>query len=258
MMVAFDTETTGIEPGSRLVQIAGVLFDHETGIIDTFERLVNPGMPMPADAGALNGVTNEMLADAPDAKTALADFWAWVPAYATMVTHYARFDTGVVSWEMARCGMPEPEHMVIDTWGLAKAIGATKDNKLLTLVGHYNIQLLGQAHRALVDADACRQYLEIAQKILHSLPVERWAQAGHDYSYTENLPEALEYLPALISAGSPLNFTYDDGKGARTERSITPYGWAEKGGVIYFHGHDHMRDARRTFRCDRVVSVEGQ
>lgn len=257
MMVAFDTETTGVEPGSRLVQIAGVLFDHETGVIDTFERLVNPGMPMPTDASALNGVTNEMLADAPDAKTALTDFWAWTPAYATMVAHYARFDTGVVSWEMARCGMPEPgpERLVVDTWEMAKAIGATKDNKLLTLVEHYDIKLAGEPHRALTDADASRQYLEIAREVLHSLPFERWAQAGHDYSYTENLPEALKYLPALISAGAPLNFTYDDGKGARTERTITPYGWAKKDDLIYFHGYDHMRQARRTFRCDRVVSV---
>ena len=49
MFIALDVETTGVEPGSRLIELAAIAFDDD-GIIDIFERTVNPGMPLPADA----------------------------------------------------------------------------------------------------------------------------------------------------------------------------------------------------------------
>ena len=62
-------------------------------------------------------------------------------------------------------------------------------------------------------------------------------------------------LPELVAKGAPMTFTYKDDKGVTTERTITPYGWAKQG-VLMFHGYCHLREERRSFRADRVVNVE--
>jgi DNA polymerase III epsilon subunit-like protein len=56
-----DTETTGLEYNSRIVEIAVTTADGEV-LLDT---LVNPGEPIPADATAIHKITDEMVANAP-------------------------------------------------------------------------------------------------------------------------------------------------------------------------------------------------
>lgn len=265
MYCAIDTETTGIEPGSRMVELAAVLFD-ETGVKGRFEGLVNPGMPMPHDTTEMNGITDDMLEDEALAVTVLSAFSLWLPRpidEITMIAHYARFDTGILNWEIGRYWGADrtvcdwwDDGRIIDTWEIAKVDGQTKDNKLDTLVEHYRIQRIGEGHRAASDADACMQYFRLMQRG-GDVDLDRyarpWDEAGHDYAYTAELPFWLSSLPALVERGELMLFEYDDGKGDRTERTITPYGWAVKNDVLYFHGWCHLRNARRTFRADRVV-----
>lgn len=59
--IFLDTETTGTGQTDRIIQI---------GIVDTqgetlFQSLVNPGMPIPAESSAVNGITDEMVKEAP-------------------------------------------------------------------------------------------------------------------------------------------------------------------------------------------------
>ena len=269
--IAFDSETTGIKPGSRAVEMAAILFD-EDGVYDVFETLVNPGMPITQDAMFVHQITNEMVADAPDTATALTAFFSWVASTGVteLVGHYVCFDTGVLSWEAGRCGLALPEGLVVhDTCEMAKHLKATKNNKLPTLVEHYRLTLRGTPHRALCDADACRQYFTLAEKA--GVPLSRlpWDHAGHNYAYTDALPSELTALPDLVAAGAPLTFTYRDSKGAETERTITPWGWYTQNDELYFNGLCHLRDrelresgaerkqgdAERTFRADRVLAV---
>jgi len=62
-----DTETTGFGPDDVVIEI---------GIVDAkgdlvFESLVNPNKPIPKESSAINGITDEMVADAPTWK----DIW---------------------------------------------------------------------------------------------------------------------------------------------------------------------------------------
>ena len=250
--IAFDTETTGVEPGSRLVELAAVIFD-ENGVRDTFETLINPGMPIPPDVSKVHSITNAHIAEQPTAEDALIDFFDWIGTDARLIAHYACFDTGIVSWDAARFGLPIPDNTtVIDTCEIARAVNITPDNKLDTLADHYNIARVGEAHRAMSDAEICMQYFSLIDQPLSPLP---WAQSGHDYGYSAAFPELLKDLPDLVATAAPIAFEYEDGKGGITERTVTPYGWASKNEEHYFHGWCHLRDARRTFRMDRVHSV---
>lgn len=58
--VVLDTETTGLHDGARIVEIA-VLGVDGTVLLDS---LVNPGVPIPAEATAIHGITDAGVADA--------------------------------------------------------------------------------------------------------------------------------------------------------------------------------------------------
>ena len=247
--IAIDTETTGLEPGSRLVELAAIgCNDH--GIFGRFESLIDPGMPIPADTSKVNGITDDMVVGKPSADVVLQDFFKWADMDTDFIAHHARYDTGIISWDAARWGITIlADAMIIDTKEIAKEVGATKTNHLATLVEHYGIEREGEAHRAMSDADACMKYFRLIDRQCVRRP---WVDAGHDYTYTDEFPEKLANLPELVATATPLSFTYEDAKGNVRDRMITPYGWALKNGELYFHGRCHMRDDRRTFRADRV------
>ena len=255
--VVFDTETTGLAPGSRMVEIAGIKFD-ASGVLDIFQTLINPGMPIPPDATKTHGIDDEIVADAPDAGEALTRFFGWLGEHRNLIGHYAQYDTGIISWDAARCGVVLPDGLtVIDTCEMARAVGATKRNGLDALVEHYGIERRGTAHRAMSDADACRQYFHIVRDLQPLSPLP-WAHAGHDYRYTDEFPDGLAALPELVATGAPLSFGYEDKDGAATTRTITPYSWCVKPtrdgrDIFYFDGHCHLRNAPRQFRGDRVT-----
>ena len=252
-LVAFDMETTGVEPGSRMVEIAAQAFDPDGTVIDEFASLVNPGMTMPADAGAVNGITDDMLKDAPDASAVLREFLAWLPSGPTLVAHNAPFDVGVLAWELGRAYMPMISASVIDTLQIAKALKRTANNKLQTLIEHHRLVVDGDAHRALRDASACRQYFCVSGGSAVGLSFEDLARLA---CFTADLPSQLAALPELVRVGGELSFAYQDAKGATTERTITPYGWAVVNDTLMFHGLCHLRNERRSFRADRVVEIE--
>jgi DNA polymerase III epsilon subunit-like protein len=60
-----DTETTGVQPGrDRTVQVGIVRFE-EGVAVGSFVSLVNPGVPIPASATAIHGITDAMVGGAP-------------------------------------------------------------------------------------------------------------------------------------------------------------------------------------------------
>lgn len=59
--IYLDTETTGTGQTDRIIQIGIV-----NNLGDTlFESLVNPNMPIPSESSAVNGITDDMVKDAP-------------------------------------------------------------------------------------------------------------------------------------------------------------------------------------------------
>ncbi|MGE0383441.1 MAG: exonuclease domain-containing protein [Gammaproteobacteria bacterium] len=249
---AFDTETTGIQPGSRMLEIAAQVFLEDGSVERQWATLVNPGMPIPPDVVEINGITDEMVKDAPTAAQALEMFLAFAPADALLVAHNASYDIGIIEWEAQRAGAVLPGFAFIDTCEMARRAAKTKNARLDTLVEHFAIERLGDSHRALCDADAARQlYLRLRQAI------QPWTTAWADavkYHYAMELPEVIADLPALVAAGGDLSFAYEDGKGDRSERTIVPYGWANTETGLMFHGLCKLRGERRTFRGDRVLA----
>lgn len=69
-----DTETTGLDPRlGHVVEVAAVKVRNNQ-IVGTYQQLVNPGMPIPADASRINGITDEMVKDMPNFEQIELDF----------------------------------------------------------------------------------------------------------------------------------------------------------------------------------------
>jgi len=64
-LIVFDLETTGINTATdRIVQISMIKISPD-GQENKYNYFVNPGMPIPAEATAIHGITDEMVKDKP-------------------------------------------------------------------------------------------------------------------------------------------------------------------------------------------------
>jgi predicted DNA-binding transcriptional regulator YafY len=87
-------------------------------------------------------------------------------------------------------------------------------------------------------------YAQLAQRIAGSTPAPRGVQS------------VLAQLRSAAERHRELALEYDkEGRGAAGERVFRPQGVIDHGGVWYVIGHDVGREAERTFRVDRILSV---
>ena len=89
--IAFDLETTGVKPSENMiVEVGAVLFDGDRAL-KGFGTLVDPGIPIPPDASAVNGISDEMVRGKPRIADVLAEF-AGFCGDLPVVAHNAPFD----------------------------------------------------------------------------------------------------------------------------------------------------------------------
>lgn len=92
--VVFDLETTGLSPwaGDEIIEIGAMkIFGSDIDDANVFHTLVNPKRLIPPDASKVNGITNEMVAQAPTIEEVLPKFLEFV-GEAFLIAQNARFD----------------------------------------------------------------------------------------------------------------------------------------------------------------------
>ena len=151
--VVIDTETTGLDViQARIIEISGVRFANGRVLADqTFDALVNPGVPIPPASMAVHGITDEMLADAPgfaDVKPAFDAF----RGDAVLIGQSIGFDLAILLRETRRLGERWQPPRFLDT----KLLAAALDPQSAELGLDELAALLGvtqsDRHRALGDA----------------------------------------------------------------------------------------------------------
>ena len=184
--IAFDTETTGLDPASgRIVEIGAVKFDR-CGVIARYNVLINPEMPMPEEAGKVNGITDEMLKDKPLIADVFPDFFDFIGT-GVLVAHNAPFDINYVNAELKHAGKPPLSNKVVDTRIFAKEVfPGLSSYALQDLAVQFGITAL-EAHRVEDEARVC---MELFEKILSR--------------FLKNNPELVEKIRAETDAASLL------------------------------------------------------
>lgn len=168
--IVFDTETTGIGPSARLVEIAGVRLRNGV-VVDTFETLVHPEMKIPTSVIRVHGITDAMVANAPKAHQALVAFSAFAGAL-PLVAHNASFDRGILRHEHARVALSPSLAAVYCSMKLSR--------RVFPGLGRYGLAALAatlkipqpKAHRALAD---CHTTAELLRRCLQKHPPQRLA-----------------------------------------------------------------------------------
>ena len=103
--VVLDTETTGLDPAkARIVQIGAVTLTHGRLVLEErFERLVDPGVPIPASVTAIHGIDDAAVKGAPSFPAAFTDFEAF-RAGRLVVGHNLGFDLALFRRECRLAG----------------------------------------------------------------------------------------------------------------------------------------------------------
>lgn len=94
-LIAIDTETTGVSKDSKICEIAWSELDENLKVIRSGYSLINPGVPIPYAAAAVNGITDAMVADAPCMDEYMAGEGAHlIGADVLLIAHNCSFDYG--------------------------------------------------------------------------------------------------------------------------------------------------------------------
>jgi len=186
VFIAFDTETTGLDPASgRIVEIGAVKFDRR-GPIARYNILINPEMAMPEEAGKVNGITDAMLKNQPVIAEVFPDFMDFIGT-GILIAHNAPFDVNYVDTELKRAGKPLLTNKVVDTRIFAKEVfPGLSSYALQDLAVQFGITAL-EAHRAEDDARVC---MELFEKTLNR--------------FLKNNPELVEKIRTEMDAASLL------------------------------------------------------
>jgi DNA polymerase-3 subunit epsilon/CBS domain-containing protein len=226
--VVFDTETTGLDVReARIVQFGAIGITRgriEPG--DSFDRLVDPGMPIPPRSTDVHGIDDTMVKGAPR----FAEAWKAFTVFAgkrLLVGFSVGFDLAVIQREAERAGVPYVQPRALCVRMLAQvALPHLHDPALELLAEHLGVGVLDR-HTAMGDA---RITAEVFRKLVPHLTarnvrtvaeaervcaglaptVERHQAAGWAEPYDDKSAKR-ESLPALGSV-DPFAFRHTVGE----------------------------------------------
>jgi DNA polymerase-3 subunit epsilon len=274
VFVAFDTETTGLIAGvDRLVEVAAVAFRGER-ILREHEQLVDPGIPIPPGAQAINNISDEMVRGKPSIREALPGLLA-VLHEGIPVAHNAGFDAGFLLPEIERTGFRAPDTPILDTRGLARAAfpgrqsygldNLSRDPDVRGLAGDPvggppgGLGPGGAAHRALADAHACMALFKACARRLTARgcgSVEdllRLSGPRLDLgAHAPRQPRFAAMLEEARQAGASVEIEYVSASGEGTVREIKPLAFGVMGGAAVVRAFCRLRNQERTFRLDAI------
>ena len=163
--VVVDLETTGSDPATQRITEIGAVKVRDGQIIAEWSSLVRPGRRIPSFIVGLTGITDEMVAGAPEF-AAIAEGLFDFLGDAVFVAHRAKFDHGFLKAEFERVGKRLAGPVLCTVVETRRHFPGLKSYGLAPLCSHFGIPLESH-HRALCDARATAAvFLKIQEKRL--------------------------------------------------------------------------------------------
>lgn len=165
--VVFDLETTGISCEKDSIIETSALKAGSGVVTDTFSTLVNPKRAIPYGATQVNGITDEMVADAPLLQDVLPEFLEFIGGSVLVGHNIHTFDLRFLAKAARELLGREVSNDYIDTLYMARqCLPDLQHHKLTDLAAYFQINTKG-AHRALEDCrmnQACYEKMALLQK----------------------------------------------------------------------------------------------
>jgi DNA polymerase-3 subunit epsilon len=163
--IVFDTETTGLDPGSghRVVEIGCVEILNGIPTGKHFHCYLNPERDVPQEVVNVHGLTTEFLSDKPLFAEVVGDFLEFIGTD-PMIAHNANFDMAFIDAELTRVGFPViAPSRITDSLLLARKAFPGAPCSLDALCKRFNVDASARnLHGALLDARLLAEvYLEL-------------------------------------------------------------------------------------------------
>lgn len=147
-----DFETTGAGSEDEIIQVGLVVLEDRI-VVDRYTSLVNPGISIPSSITELTGISDDMIADAPELSDVITELYPKIHD-AVLVAHHAVFDLGFLQRALAKSGYFPFGGRVLDTMDLLKilfpSIASYQLSQAAQSLGIENIR----PHQADSDAEA--------------------------------------------------------------------------------------------------------
>lgn len=257
-----DVETTGLDPrqGHRVCEVAILRFDageHTAAL----QQLVNPQRPIEPGAYDVNGISDEMVADAP-LFAEIAPRVVELTHDAVLVGHNVWFDTRFLAAEMDRLGQPPIiPPACLDTLTLARALLELPRYSLTSVSSALRIRVQGHAHRVLADATLTWEVLNklldfLAEDDVVTLEDVLKVQRASSYYLPKDHFQVPAPIQRALSEGLALQIQYADAAGRTTHRRVNPMRVVAGAECPALEAYCHLRNQVRHFRLDRIVSYD--
>ena len=151
---AFDLETTGLDDLDGYIVEIGAARVRKGEIIETYHQYVNPNIPMPSDAQAINHITDDMLIDQPFIFEVLPDILEFIGSD-ILVAHNATFDFRFLAQACMNHRFKIPRKW-FDSMDLKEVWPGLPNRKLQTFLDAAGI-VNKQSHSAIGDAESLAQ-----------------------------------------------------------------------------------------------------
>ena len=183
-LVFIDLETTGTDPLSdRIVEIGAIKL-YPSAETELLHERVNPSVPIPAEASAVHGITDDLVAERPVFAAMASTVAEFLRGCDLAGFGIARFDIPLLEAEFGRAGI---EFSISDRW-VVDALRVFHDRErrdLATAVDFYAGREIEHAHSAIADAMSSVEVL--------------WGQ----FERYADLPTELEELDRLSNPRRP-------------------------------------------------------
>jgi len=127
---ALDLETTNLDPHfAEILEIGAIRFN-KNQILSEFSSLVKPQKPIPSSATAINGITADVVRNAPLLEDILVDFVKFIEG-SILVIQNSNFDLSFLLYYSKKLGIPFPDLPVFCTLQLSR--------KVFPKFGKYNL-----------------------------------------------------------------------------------------------------------------------
>lgn len=176
--VVFDLETTGTNYiNDSIIEISAVKAE-KGRITDHFSALVNPQCHIPYYATRVNGITDEMVEDAPVLREVLPEFLDFIGDSVLIGHNIQSFDLKFIYKAAQELLGRDVPNDYIDTLYMARqCLPQLGHHKLTDLAAYFQIDTDG-AHRALQDCRMNQQCYEEMAKIQKDMALEICPRCG--------------------------------------------------------------------------------
>jgi DNA polymerase III epsilon subunit family exonuclease len=254
--VVFDTETTGMPPGARLVELGAIKVRGDQ-IVERFQELIFPELPIPPKTTEIHGLSDQDVARSRTAADVVPKFLDWIGKL-PLFGHNVSFDATMLACECGRLAISPPENATYCTLSASRSLLRRRSNSLSNLAIEFGIDT-GRAHRASDDAETTLQLLwkliEIAGKGFKMDQLGSGASVASFAPGPVRLVGSKAHLWDAAQTSHAVDLHYRNANGYLMQARVTPRFFFPSRNSAVMEALCHSDGHYKNYRIERIQAV---